>query len=483
MDSSSVTPEQKTAPEADSDRWPKGLKAVEDIGPEQSSQEISTKKIRRQVANLASPALVEMVLVSFVNVADMIMVGRLGASAIAAVGLANQPVFLATGMFQALNVGTTALVARFVGADMVNKANSTARQSLVVTAVCGALVSLMVYILTPWVMAAMGARPDVRPLGITYMQIVCLGLGFRTVSMVCSSALRGAGDTRTPMAVNLTANFINVVGNYLLIYGHYGFPRWEIAGAAAATSLADAAACAMFLTVLFSGRSRIRISFRGGHRFDWPVLKRVLSIGIPAAVEQLILRGGQVIYVRIVSSIGTAVLAAHQIGMNILSLSFMPGQAFSIAATTLVGQGLGAKNPDLAERSAVETSRMGMMISTMIAGFMFIFGRWIAALYTSDPQVIESTAMVLRIIGLVQPAQSTRFILSGGLRGAGDTRWPLYSTFVGIWGVRVVLGYTLAIGLGMGLLGAWLAMAVDQIARAIIIHYRFRRGGWKKAVV
>ena len=124
-----------------------------------------------------------------------------------------------------------------------------------------------------------------------------------------------------------------------------------------------------------------------------------------------------------------------------------------------------------------------MMISTMIAGFMFIFGRWIAALYTSDPQVIESTAMVLRIIGLVQPAQSTRFILSGGLRGAGDTRWPLYSTFVGIWGVRVVLGYTLAIGLGMGLLGAWLAMAVDQIARAVIIHYRFRRGGWKKAVV
>ncbi|NLY52203.1 MAG: MATE family efflux transporter [Firmicutes bacterium] len=444
---------------------------------------ISTKEIRRQVANIASPALVEMVLVSFVNVADMIMVGRLGASAIAAVGLANQPIFLATGLFQALNVGTTALVARFVGADMVKKANATAKQSLVVTAICGALVSIIGYLLTPWVMTLMGARPEVRPLGITYMKIVCLGLGFRTVSTVCSSALRGAGDTRTPMAVNLTANLVNVVGNYLLIYGHWGFPRWEIAGAAVATSFADATACGLFLTVLFSGRSLIKVSFRSKYRLDWNILSRVFTIGVPAAVEQLILRGGQVIYVRIVSSIGTTVLAAHQIGMNILSLSFMPGQAFSIAATTLVGQGLGAKDPDLAERSALETSRMGMTISTMIAGFMFFFGRSIAGLYTNDPQVVESTAMVLRIIGLVQPAQSTRFILSGGLRGAGDTRWPLYSTFVGIWGVRVALGYILAIGLGLGLFGAWLAMAVDQIARALIIHYRFRRGGWKKVAV
>jgi len=445
--------------------------------------EVSTKEIRRQVANIASPALVEMVLVSFVNVADMIMVGQLGAAAIAAVGLASQPIFLATGMFQALNVGTTALVARFVGADMINKANSTTKQSLVVTAFLGALVSIIGYLLAPWVMTVMGAEPQVRPLGVTYMKIVCIGLGFRTLGAVSSSALRGAGDTRTPMAVNLTANLVNVVGNYLLIYGHLGFPRWEIAGAAVATSLADATACGLFLTVLFSGRSLLKVSPRGKYRPDWNLLNRVFSIGVPAAVEQLILRGGQVIYVRIVSSIGTAVLAAHQIGMNILNLSFMPGQAFSIAATTLVGQGLGAKNPDLAERSALETSRMGMIISTTIAGFMFVFGRSIAGLYTKDPEVIASTAMVLKIIGLVQPAQSTRFILSGGLRGAGDTRWPLYSTFIGIWGVRVVLGYLLAIVLGLGLLGAWLAMAVDQIARAMIIHYRFRRGGWKRVRV
>ena len=301
-------------------------------------------------------------------------------------------------------------------------------------------------------MTAMGAQPEVRPLGIIYMRIVCLGLGFRTIATVCSSALRGAGDTRTPMAVNLTANLINLVGNYLLIYGNLGFPRWGVAGAAVATSLADTAACGLFLTVLVSGRSSIRIALRGRYRPDWNMLKRVFQVGVPAAIEQLIMRGGQVIYVRIVASIGTAVLAAHQIGMNILNLSFMPGQAFSIAATTLVGQGLGAKDPELAERSALETSRMGMMVSTTIAGFMFVFGRSIAGLYTNDPQVIESTAMVLKIIGLVQPAQSTRFILSGGLRGAGDTRWPLYSTFVGIWGVRVVLGYLLAIVLGAGAL-------------------------------
>lgn len=166
--------------------------------------------------------------------------------------------------------------------------------------------------------------------------------------------------------------------------------------------------------------------------------------------------------------------------MNILSLSFMPGQAFSIAATTLMGQRLGAGEPVLAERSALETRRLGMILSTLIAAFMFFFGRSIAALYTDDPDVIQKTAMVLKVIGIVQPAQSTQFIVAGGLRGAGDTRWPLYSTFLGIWGVRVVIGYLLAVQLGLGLLGAWMGMALDQCIRALVISQRFRRGGWKK---
>ena len=441
---------------------------------------ISDGEIKKQVKDLAAPALIEMVLVSFVGVADMIMVGKLGPAAIAAVGLSNQPIFFAQGIFQALNVGTTALVARFFGADMKKEASATARQSLAVTILLGFLVSGLGYLVTPWVIAAMGAEVEVLPLGITYMRIVSLGFLFNVVSMVCSSILRGAGDTRTPMTVNLTANLVNVVGNYILIYGHFGFPRLGIAGAAMATALANVVASTLFLVVIITGRSVIRVNVTAKYRPDWDLLTRVFNIGLPAAMEQVIFRGGQLTFVRIVSGFGTSVFAAHQIGLNILSLSFMPGQAFGIAATTLVGQGLGAERPDLAERSALTARRLGMMFSGTIAVLMFVFGRFIAALYTDDPDVIQKTAMVLKVIAVVQPAQSTQFILSGGLRGAGDTKWPLYSTFLGIWGMRVVVGYFFAVQLGLGLLGAWMGMALDQLTRASVISYRFRKGGWKK---
>ncbi len=417
---------------------------------------ISDGEIKKQVKDLAAPALIEMVLVSFVGVADMIMVGRLGPAAIAAVGLSNQPIFFAQGIFQALNVGTTALVARFFGADMKKEASATARQSLAVTILLGFLVSGLGYLVTPWVIAAMGAEVEVLPLGITYMRIVSLGFLFNVVSMVCSSILRGAGDTRTPMTVNLTANLVNVVGNYILIYGHFGFPRLGIAGAAMATALANVVASTLFLVVIITGRSVIRVNVTAKYRPDWDLLTRVFNIGLPAAMEQVIFRGGQ------------------------LTFSFMPGQAFGIAATTLVGQGLGAERPDLAERSALTARRLGMMFSGTIAVLMFVFGRFIAALYTDDPDVIQKTAMVLKVIAVVQPAQSTQFILSGGLRGAGDTKWPLYSTFLGIWGMRVVVGYFFAVQLGLGLLGAWMGMALDQLTRASVISYRFRKGGWKK---
>ena len=456
-------------------RWPDDR--GRSFGPEVGMDD---EAIRQQVKHLATPALIEMVLISFVGVADMIMVGRLGPAAIAAVGLSNQPIFFAQGIFQALNVGTTALVARFFGADLKKDASNTARQSLAVTILLGFLVSGLGYLLTPWVIAAMGAEVEVLPLGITYLRIISLGFLFNVVSMVCSSILRGAGDTRTPMTVNLTANLVNVVGNYLLIYGHLGFPRLGIAGAALATALAHGVASTLFLVVIMTGRSVIRVQLTSRYRPDWDLLGRVFSIGFPAAIEQVIFRGGQLTFVRIVSSFGTSVFAAHQIGVNILSLSFMPGQAFGIAATTLVGQGLGAERPDLAERSALVARRLGMMFSTTIALFMFFFGRHIAAFYTNDPDVIRKTAMVLKVIGIVQPAQSTQFILSGGLRGAGDTRWPLYATFLGIWGMRVMGGYLLAVQLGLGLLGAWMGMALDQLTRASVISYRFRKGGWKR---
>ncbi|MGE5587691.1 MAG: MATE family efflux transporter [Clostridia bacterium] len=435
--------------------------------------------IRRRVIDLAGPALVEMFLVTLVGMADMIMVGRIGPAAIAAVGLTNQPMFLAQAVFMALNVGTTAVIARAIGAGMRPVANNALRQSYMLTIVMGVGVSVLGVVSARDVMVLMGAEDDVIPLGVAYMQIVAAGLVFMLLTMSVAAALRGAGDTKTPMKVNTFCNILNVIGNYLLIYGKLGFPRMGVAGAALSTSISRAVAFILILRAVTGGRFVLHLT--GPVRLDIPLIRRIVNVGVPAAIEQIILRGGQLAYLRIVAGFGTTVVASHQIAMNILGLSFMPGQAFAVAATTLVGQGLGARRPDLAEKGALETRRIGVIVSGFMAFILILFGRYIAMLYSNDPAVVAKTALVLRIIGLVQPAQSTQFILAGGLRGAGDTKWPLYSTAVGIWGFRVALGYVLAVVSHMELVGAWIAMAVDQIVRSAIITFRFRGGKWKLA--
>ncbi|NLA07154.1 MAG: MATE family efflux transporter [Firmicutes bacterium] len=441
----------------------------------------STPALRKRVLELAGPSLVEMALVTFVNMADMIMVGRLGPAAIAAVGLTNQPVFFAMAAFIALNVGTTAVIARAIGAGDDDVASDAMRQSLILVVIMGLAVSVLGFVFAGHVLEFMGAEPDVLPMGVSYMKIIASGGVFMVVSMSLTAALRGAGDTKSPMKANMVANVSNVIGNYLLIYGKFGFPKLGVAGAALATTIARIIAFSLLLKVVISGNSHLHL--RGPFRLNRELLERIIRVGMPSAVEQIVLRGGQLVYVKIVAGFGTTVIAAHQIGMNIMNLSFMPGTAFAIAATTLVGQGLGAGMPDLAEDWARETRRMGTVVSCCMALLFILFGKYIAMLYTNDPEVIARTAVVLRILGLVQPAQSTQFILAGGLRGAGDTKWPLYSTAIGVWVFRVAVGYLLAVVMGMELVGAWMGMAVDQLARSTIIAFRFRSGKWKMAKV
>jgi len=301
--------------------------------------------------------------------------------------------------------------------------------------------------------------------------------------MNMTASLRGAGDTRSPMSVNMIANLFTLCGNYVLINGYLGFPRLEVVGAGVANLSSRFLAFALFFYILASGSRRIKPRLSSGFRFDWPLLVRAFRVGIPAACEQLILRSGQVTFARVVASLGTATFASHQIAMNVLSMSFMPGQAFAVAATTLVGQGLGADRPDESEKSALEARRTGVIVACTMAGVFFFFGRHIAQLYTTDAEVIARTAMVLRLYAFAQPAQSTQFILAGALRGAGDSRWPLYSSAVGIWFGRVLMAWALINFAGLGLAGAWLAMALDQVGRSLITSLRFRSGRWKSQEV
>jgi len=339
--------------------------------------------------------------------------------------------------------------------------------------------SILGLIFTKEIMTLMGAQPDALQVGTNYFRIIMIGFIFQSLNMSISASLRGIGDTKTPMRVNLICNFLNVIGNALLIYGLLGFPELGVTGAGISTSLSQAVACIVLFIFILSGKSIVKINIREKFKFDNKVMYNLVKIGLPASLEQMVLRTGILLFVRIVAGLGTVIYAAHQIALSILGLSFQPGQAFGIAASSLVGRSLGAKSHEKAEAYAKETRRIGSLISTFMAVIFFFFGRQLVGLYSPDPLIIDSASGALRIIALVQPFQASQFILAGALRGAGDTFWPLVATFVGVLLVRVILSYIFVINMGFGLLGAWMAVFIDQFVRWVFVYIRFRTGKWK----
>ncbi|HOJ81974.1 MAG TPA: MATE family efflux transporter [Acetomicrobium flavidum] len=442
------------------------------------NDKLNKKLLDKYIWILALPSLLELMLATLFGMVDMIMVGNVSAASLAAVGISNQPMMLILAVFQALNVGTTVLVARFIGTGDRRSSGLVLRQTLILTAILGVLTSLIGFLFARRVVVFMGAKPEVIPLATSYFGIVALGSIFIAITMGITAALRGAGDTVSPMKYNILSNLINVFGNYILIYGKLGFPAMGVTGAALSTTISRGLGMMMaFYAVhrqgsIFSNFPLLRL------KVDVGLVKRMLRIGLPSGLEQVALRTGQIEFARTAASLGTMVFAAHQIALNVVGLSFAPGQAFGIAATTLVGQSLGAGRPDVAERCGFETRRLGMIIAFSIALLFFFFGRQIADIYINDAEVTRMAAKALKIVAIMQPLQSTQFILAGALRGAGDTRWPLLSTMIGIWCIRVVFAKVF-VALGFGLIGLWTAQLLDQLFRSIFIYKRYTSDRWK----
>ncbi|NLG87008.1 MAG: MATE family efflux transporter [Firmicutes bacterium] len=441
-------------------------------------EKVNIKAIDKHIWALTLPSLIELMLATLFGMVDMVMVGNVSTASLAAVGISNQPMMLILSVFQALNVGTMALVARFTGTDDHRSSCLVLRQTLILAMLSGTVVSVLGFVFAQSVVTFMGAEPEVIPLATSYFAITASGAFFVAVTMGIGAALRGAGDTLTPMRYNLISNLFNVFGNYILIFGKLGFPALGVTGAALSTTISRGLAMIMALYAVHRPHSLFSLSTRQKTGIDIDLMKRILRIGLPSGLEQLALRTGQVEFARTVAGLGTTVFAAHQIALNVVSLSFAPSQAFGMAATTLVGQSLGAKRPDIAEKCGLETRRLGMIVAVSITTLFFFFGKQIAGIYTNDAEVALMTAGALKIVAIMQPLQSTQFILAGALRGAGDTRWPLFSTMIGIWGIRVVFA-KLFISMGLGLIGAWLAQLLDQLFRSIFIYARYNSERWK----
>ncbi len=440
----------------------------------------ASSTLRKSVWLLAWPAIVEMLLHMMVGIVDTAMVGRLGPEALAAVGLANQLFHLGTTIFAAIATGSTALVARHIGAREPQSAANAAAQSLIMGLAAAGTVSLALVIYAMPLLSFLfrGTEAAVLSLSTVYIRTVAAVLVMHFFFILVNAVLRGAGDTQTPMRITAIVNVVNVLGNYLLIFGVGPFPALGVQGAALATALAHSLGGVLALSVLFR-RSTVPIALRDLLKVDLVMIRRILHIGVPAAFEQSTMRIGQLFYTMIVASLGTAAYAAHQVALNAESLSFMPGFGFSLAATTLVGQNLGAQDPERAEKSGLLSNQMAMTVMSVMGILFFVFPVPLVSIFTNDAEVIRLAALCLRIIAISQPALAAIMVLAGGLRGAGDTKAIMKITLLGFCFVRLGLAYLFAITFGWGLAGAWIAMAIDLFFRGYLMRARFLGGQWK----
>lgn len=435
-------------------------------------------QVRKEIMQLAWPALIEQVLISLVSMVDMMMVGALGTEALASVGLCTQPRFVMLACFIALNVGTTALVARMKGSGDQEGANRVLRQSLLLTVLLSVILSVVGVVFAPHLIRFMGAEEATFGPAVDYFRIQMAGFIFTAVGLNISAAMRGVGNTRIAMYMNVAANLVNVVLNYGLIYGRLGLPRMEVAGASLATVIGTVVSFGMGLYVVLNGKQYLAVRWGESFRPHWETIKRILRIGIHAMLEQLAMRVGMLMYTRTVTGLGTVVFATHQVALNILSLSFTTGMAFSMSATSLVGQSLGAKRKDMALLYASQVQRIGVVVAVAIGAVFFFFGGPLVSLYNDSADVISQGAQVLRIVALLQPFQCSTFIYAGALRGAGDSKWPALSVFIGILLVRPLCAHAMVQWLEWGLIGAWVALVVDQMVRMGIVAARFHSKKW-----
>jgi len=431
------------------------------------------KELHRRILTLALPAVMGNVSGTIVGLVDMVMVGSLGPAAIAAVGLSGNFIWFATSLVYCISVGTTVLTARSFGARHRENAQSILSQSTIATFFLGALVMVVGSFYTAPLLALFGLEKSVTAYATTFLRIIFLASIPIYLSFNFASALRGAGDTKTPMIVDIVVNLVNVLLNYILIFGKLGFPRLGVTGSAIASFSAFTIGLLLYLVIMNSGK--FILTMRMG-RLNMAQLRGLLDIGIPASLNNIISSVSFLIYIRIIAYFGTAAISGLQIGLRVESFSYMPGMGFAIAATTLVGQSLGARDESGAKTYAEETTKLSILFMGVMGAIMFFFSVPLASLFTREQEAIRLAALYLRITAVSEIPAALWMTLGGAVQGSGDTRFPLYTSAAGLWLFRIPLGYFLGITLGLGVMAAWGGMLIDNFVRAILLYWRFRKG-------
>ncbi|MFH1006652.1 MAG: MATE family efflux transporter [Candidatus Latescibacterota bacterium] len=439
-------------------------------------RDLTEGSIVRNIWHLALPMMVGNVLQNAFSLVDMIFVGRLGPSAIAAVGMSGVVLGFLFVVIIGIYTGTVALVSRFIGARSPSEAENVAMQSLFLGGFCFAAVAGIGYPLAPYILQVLGAGEEVVRQGIPYLRISFLGSFAMIFSVVLGSVLRAAGDAITPLKIMVLSTVLNIVLDPLMIFGWGAFPALGVAGSALATVLSTSLGTALLLWIFLRGRGVVRLRMAHAH-VDFPLMGRIIHIGIFASIQAILRNVSGVILTRLVTVYGTYAVAAYMISMRLQMMVMMPAFGLAGAVATLVGQNLGAGKPDRAARTAWITAAVGFAIMTVFGIAYILFSRSIFGVFTDDPGVVHIGTQILQISAGFFGFIGIAIILSRALAGAGDTLSPMVITAIGLLVIRLALA--LLFSWKLGLVGIWLGMTAGITIHGVMVAAWFHTGRWK----
>jgi len=448
---------------------------------------------------LAIPVLIQQLLHMLVGLVDTFLAGRFleGNEHLAAIGLMSYVLWLVPSMFAAVAIGATAMVSRFVGAGDKPMAVRVTNQAFVTGVIFAVVVTASVALFGDWFVATVQLKAEAATLAIRYLDVLVFVVPAIMIEEIGIACLRGAGNTMSGLVAMTVVNIVNVAVSLCLVIGIGPFPQLGWEGLAIGTACGHAVGALIVVGLLIKGCAGLQVRVRMLIP-DFGLVRRLLRVGLPGGFDILAILFCHLWFLSIINTLGTLPAAAHSLGVRIESLAYLPGTAFQVAAATLAGQFLGAGEFAKATRSVLLALLVGGAI-LVIAGIGFFFGaEWLTAQFLGEDnrQAAEVTVPLLRLVAFTMPSLALTMILTGALRGAGDTRWPILFTFIGFLGIRIPLAYLLAWerieipvlgvtidGYGLGVFGAWCAMAADIGLRSLLVLWRFLHGGWKKAKV
>jgi MATE family multidrug resistance protein len=448
--------------------------------PKSLSIDLTTGNLWAHIWRLSWPMLLIMLFNFMVGFTDIYVAGLINPQVQAAIGFINQLYFLLIIVANAISIGTVALVARNIGAGDVARAQANTKQSLIFGFLIAVALTIAGLIFYRQIIAAAGFPPEIRTIGETFLRIFAFALGPNYLLIISNAVFRASGEVRKPLLTMFVFSAINVLGDFALVFGIPPFPKLGYPGIALSTAIA--ATIGMGINFIFFSLPRWRALYRRPWIVSTRAIKTIANLGWPAGLLQIAWNAGSIVLYNILGRLGEArivALASLTNGLRIEAIIFLPAFALNMAASVLVGQNLGAKNPGRAAAVGWKIAWVGVCLLSAISLCIFIWAEYFASFLTKDPAVLAETTRYLRITMFSEPFMALSLILGGGLQGAGDTRGNMWVIVICMWLIRLPLAVLLALILGYGAVGVWVAMITSMTVQGLLMARRFHRGQWK----